>query len=185
MDANERSVIDELFGRLRKVAADAGPRDPQADALIRERMAENPAAAYHMAQTVVVQEQALEQAQARIAELERGNRTAGSGGFLSGLFGGGREQPAPSPRSASRSGLPHGGVAQPGRGGGFLASAASTAVGVAGGMMLANMLTGAFGADEAEAAAGDAGPADEGDVDHGGGDFDDAGGDFGDLDSDF
>jgi hypothetical protein len=179
MDTNERQVIDGLFGRLKEVAGRAQPLDPQADALIRQRLAENPAAAYHMAQTVVVQEQALERAQARIAELERGGQEQGSGGFLSGLFGGGREAPrrgaAPA---ASRSGLPQAGPAQAGRGGGFLASAASTAVGVAGGVMLGNMLMSAFAPDAAEAADLPADePADTGGEDFGGGDFGDFGGD--------
>jgi hypothetical protein len=42
----------------------------------------------------------------------------------------------------------------PGRGGGgFLAGAAQTAMGVAGGMMLGSMLTGAFGSDASATAA--------------------------------
>jgi hypothetical protein len=68
-----------------------------------------------------------------------------------------------------------GGMA-PGRGGGFLAGAAQTAMGVAGGVLLGNMLAGAFsGGDEAKAAdAGQAEPQQAAAEDIG-----DAGDDFG------
>ena len=62
--------------------------------------------------------------------------------------------------------------AQQQRGGGFLAGAAQTAMGVAGGVLLANAIGGMFGADEAQAAEADAGADDAG--------LDD-GGDFGDT----
>jgi hypothetical protein len=58
-----------------------------------------------------------------------------------------------------------------GGGGGFLAGAAQTALGVAGGVLLANMITGAFDGDPASASEADADSADLGD-----------GGDFGDFD---
>ena len=50
-----------------------------------------------MAQTIVVQEQALSAAQGRIQQLEQelASRPAGGGGFLSGLFGGGQTRPQP------------------------------------------------------------------------------------------
>lgn len=108
-----------------------------------------------MAQTIVVQQQALEAAQARIKELEAADTPAAeSGGLFGGLFGGAR-QPARSgsvPR-VGRSGAP--GDAQPLRqqaGGGFLAGAAQTAMGVTGGVLLANAIGGMFGAGEAQAA---------------------------------
>jgi uncharacterized protein len=124
-----------------------------------------------MAQTIVVQEQALSAAHGRIQQLEQelASRPAGGGGFLSGLFGGG-QQPRPQPHQPYQSqpmqGMPPhmapvmGGMA-PGRGGsGFLAGAAQTAMGVAGGVLLGNMIAGAFsGGDEAKAAeAGQAEP---------------------------
>jgi hypothetical protein len=42
-------------------------------------------------------------------------------------------------------------VAAPGRGGGFLAGAAQTAMGVAGGMLLGNIIAGAFSSGDASA----------------------------------
>ena len=103
-----------------------------------------------MAQAIVAQERALEAAQARIAELEeRASAPQSSAGFLSGLFG---VPSGATPRDAGpRRSRPSttdgpwgtsGGQAQPyGRGGGgFLAGAAQTAVGVAGGVMLGSFL---------------------------------------------
>src|SRR5215208_2105446 len=125
-----------------------------------------------MAQTIVIQEQALNTAQARIEELERNlaSRPTGGCGLLSGLFGGGQPQRPPEPRpDNNRQGYPSGSVSnpamagtpwggagqtasgQPGRGG-FLAGAAQTAMGVAGGMMLGSMLGSAFGGGGANAA---------------------------------
>ncbi|MGI2034772.1 DUF2076 domain-containing protein [Rhizobium panacihumi] len=100
MDQNDRHAIDGLFGKLKQVEGQTGPRDGEAEAFINQRVASQPAAPYFMAQTIVVQEQALEAAQRRIEELEHQTsaRPAGGGGFFSGLFGNSnppREQPAP------------------------------------------------------------------------------------------
>jgi hypothetical protein len=152
MDHQDRQAIEGLFGKLGEVERQSGARDAEAEAFIRSRIAAQPAAPYFMAQTIVVQEQALNAAQVRIAELERqlASRPAG-GGFLAGLFGGGQPQPAPRPQSMPGM-APHmaPGMA-PGRGGGFLAGAAQTAMGVAGGMLLGNMIASAFGGDDAKA----------------------------------
>ena len=123
-----------------------------------------------MAQTIVVQEQALSAAQGRIQQLEHelASRPAGGGGFLSGLFGGGQTRPQPhqSYQPQPMHGMPPhmapgmGGHGSRRGGGGFLAGAAQTAMGVAGGVLLGNMIAGAFsGGDEAKAAdAGQAEP---------------------------
>ncbi|MEP9380720.1 DUF2076 family protein, partial [Aquabacter sp. CN5-332] len=83
MDTQDRQAIEGLFGRLAQVEQQAGPRDTEAEGFIRDRVSRQPAAPYFMAQTIVVQEYALQEAQRRIEELER--RPAGGGGFLSGL----------------------------------------------------------------------------------------------------
>ncbi|WP_137136829.1 DUF2076 domain-containing protein [Rhizobium sp. FKY42] len=180
MDYNDRQAIEGLFGKLSRVESQSGPRDAEADAFIRDRIASQPGAPYFMAQTIVVQEQALEQAQRRIEELEYqlASRPASSGGFFSSLFG--SSQPARSthaPQQGMLQGGPHGGpmagprnpgnpwggqpqasgfgqqgYAQPQRGGGFLAGAAQTAMGVAGGVLLGNAIAGMIGGDEAQAA---------------------------------
>jgi hypothetical protein len=148
MDQNERRIIDDLFERLRKAEGQAGPRDPDAESLIRRHTDAQPAAPYYMAQAIVVQQEALARAQARIQELERP-----SGGFLSGLFGS-EETPAPARGARSRGGF---GPYQAG-GGSFLAGALQTALGVAGGFLIADAISGLFGADEAAAAAPEAAP---------------------------
>ncbi|MFD1333780.1 DUF2076 domain-containing protein, partial [Methylopila musalis] len=90
MNAEERRLISDLFARLR--GTDVGYRDPDAEAFIRSEVSSIPHAPYAMTQTLVVQNQALEQAQARIAELERQVEQQGRGGF-----GGGYEQPGANP----------------------------------------------------------------------------------------
>ncbi|MFD1703955.1 DUF2076 domain-containing protein [Methylopila henanensis] len=181
MESQDRQAIDGLFNRLDDVDRRSPPKDAEADALIRERVSSNPNAPYLMAQTIVMQDHALNQAQQRIEELERqaSERPAGGGGFLSGLFGGGSQAPRPAaaPQSApgrsalgspmgapigAPTGAPAGSpwqgaagqaAAQPSRGGGFLAGAAQTAMGVAGGVLIGNAIGSMFGGGgEAQAA---------------------------------
>ena len=59
MDQNDRHAIEGLFGKLGQAAQAQPHRDPQAEALIADLMARNPGAAYYLAQTVIMQEQAL------------------------------------------------------------------------------------------------------------------------------
>ena len=161
MDHQDRQAIEQLFGKIAQVESQSAPPDAQAAEFIRSQTARQPNAPYYMAQTIVVQEQALSAAQGRIQQLEQelASRPAGGGGFLSSLFGGGQARPQPHQpyQPQPMHGMPPhmapgmGGMA-PGRGGGgFLAGAAQTAMGVAGGMMLGNMLAGAFGGDDAKA----------------------------------
>jgi uncharacterized protein len=172
MDHQDRQAIEQLFGKIAQVEGQAGAPDAQAADFIRSQIARQPNAPYYMAQTIVVQEQALNAAQGRIQQLEHelASRTAGGGGFLSGLFGGGQARPQPHQPYQPQHGMPPhmapgiGGMAPgmggmaPRGGGGFLAGAAQTAMGVAGGVLLGNMIAGAFsGGDEAKAA--DAGQA--------------------------
>ena len=174
MNEQEREVIADIFRRLEQVAGQ--PRDAEAERFIAERIRQQPYAPYAMAQALYVQEQALANLNAEVehlrAEVEHLRRQPQGGGFLSGLFGGGSRQPEP-PRhgGAPWGGRPHpqqaygGGMAAPGpmaggpwgggmmqpRGGGFLQSAMATAAGVAGGVMIANALSSAFGGGEAGA----------------------------------
>ncbi len=167
----ERSMIEGLFQRLAQAETQAGPRDPQAEALIQGLVSRQPVAPYLMTQVVLMQEQGMNNLQARIEELEqelasRAQAPAQSSGFFGGLFGGSKPQPAaapvtrsmaPQPASGGWGNSPAQGMGmqpgmQPGaQGGGFMAGAMQTAMGVAGGMLLANAVSGMF-AGEAEAA---------------------------------
>jgi hypothetical protein len=192
MTPQERDVIAGIFDRLKQAANQ--PRDPEAERYIADRLREQPYAPYAMAQAVYVQEQAVTNLQAQVEELQAQVRElqerpapapAQSGGFLSGIFGGGQQEPGrprsvpafppradqaassvwntrqpgtmqaapgpagqqPGPWSNQPAQAPAGG------GGGFMATALTTAAGVAGGMMLGNVLTNAFGGHKSGADA--------------------------------
>ena len=183
MTPQERAVIDGIFEKLRPAASQ--PRDPEVDRYIADLMRQNPHAAYAMAQSVFVQEQALinqqqqiEQMQGEIAQLQQQSAAPQGGGFLSGIFGGGakpqpqqmpaygqRAQPGYGQQGMNQQGMQPQAQAQPQagpwgqpqqppqrQGMGFLGTAAAAAAGVAGGMMLGNVLSGAFGGGQAHAA---------------------------------
>ena len=152
MTSEEHDLITGLFTRLR--SADVQQHDAEADNLIRQAVASQPGAPYQLVQTLLVQEHALMNAQARIKALQQQVATssqqaqpAHSGGFLSSLFGGGSSAPAPAaaaPANIPPQSLPA--AANPpypstvnmpaSAGGGFLRGALTTAAGVAGGEML-------------------------------------------------
>lgn len=186
MNDQERQVIADIFRRLEQVANQ--PRDPEAERFIAEKLRQQPYAPYAMAQAIFVQEQALSRLQEENdqlrAELDHVSRQPQQGGFLSSIFGGGARPPDPAyneppARRASPWGAPNpapqqsygmqpqapgpwgGSMAQP-RGGGFLQTALSTAAGVAGGMMIANALTHAFGGSDSAASGGQSSLADLG-----------------------
>jgi hypothetical protein len=148
MENQDRQIIQALFTRLSDVEKQAPPRDADAEAFIKERVGQQPAAPYFMAQTIVMQEYALQQAQQRIEALERQAQERPAGGGLFGtLFGGGQSgsravQPA-TPISPPGAAL----VGQQNRGGGFMAGAAQTAMGVAGGVLLGNAIGGMFSSE--------------------------------------
>jgi hypothetical protein len=106
MTPEEHNLISDLFDRLRQAGGQA--KDAEADQLIRSKIAENPAAPYLLAQSVLVLQQAVTNAQDRIAALEKqvaernpAPQQAG-GSFLAGvasLFGGG--QPHGQPQRAT------------------------------------------------------------------------------------
>jgi hypothetical protein len=142
MTPEERDLITGLFSRLR--SADTQAHDAEAEQLINQAVAAQPCAPYLLAQTVLVQEHALANAQGRIAQLEKqvaaASQPAPTGGsFLSGLLGR-SSAPAPAPL-ITPSPLPSAPypstVNMPSSAGGsFLRSALTTAAGVAGGALL-------------------------------------------------
>lgn len=95
MTPQERQLIDDLFDRLSKL--ENSPRDRDAEAAIMEGLRRAPNATYALVQTVLVQDEALKRANARIQELESaGPEPQQSGGFLDSMrdavFGQGQGQ---------------------------------------------------------------------------------------------
>ena len=85
MTPQERQLVDDLFDRLAKV--EGAPRDPDATAAIQDGLRKAPNAIYVLVQTVLLQDEALKRADARIQELEqaRAPEQAQSGGFLDSM----------------------------------------------------------------------------------------------------
>ncbi len=84
MTPQERQLVDDLFDRL--AGLETSPRDPNANAAIAEGLRRAPNAVYALVQTVLVQDEALRRADARIQELEGGGQQQQpSGGFLDSM----------------------------------------------------------------------------------------------------
>lgn len=149
MNPQEQRLIEDLFNRLKSVST--SEKDADAAQLIREIVARFPDAPYYLTQSVLVQQQALDRADARIKELEeqvqqtRQSEQRSASSFLGGssVPPTGRRYPDAGPTERPNDGP----WAQPSssRGGGFLSSALSTATGVAGGMFLADSIRSLFG----------------------------------------
>lgn len=148
------------------------PVDPVADQFIGQLFQQYPEARYRITQTAFIQEAALVEAQNRIRQLEWERDQARAqaqqaaqqqaprqgGGFLGGLFGGGASQQrpaqpayppqgyAPPPQPQYPPGYnPQAFQPQPQQQGpSFLGGALRTAAGVAGGVVVGNMLLNAF-----------------------------------------
>ena len=69
MTPEERNLVAELFDRL--ATLENAPRDPEAERLIRDGLRQAPNAAYALVQTVLVQDEALKRAEARIQRARR------------------------------------------------------------------------------------------------------------------
>jgi hypothetical protein len=109
MSPDERQLLADLFDRIRQNAKN--PRDPEAERFIADQVRAQPYAPYLLAQTVIVQDQALRAANDRLQQLEQhareleaqgGQQGGQQGGFLGSLgslFGGGGADRAPPPSS--------------------------------------------------------------------------------------
>ena len=112
MTPQERELIVDLFDRL--ASLERNPRDPQAEAAIREGLRDAPNALYALVQTVLVQDEALKAANARIQQYEHGDGPPGAQdqprGFLDSmrdsLFG--RDEPRGSVPRVPQAGAPMG-----------------------------------------------------------------------------
>ncbi len=73
MTPQERQLMAQLFDRL--ATLESAPRDPDAEAMIREGFRRAPNAAYALVQTVLLQDEALKAANAHIQEYEQSTGT--------------------------------------------------------------------------------------------------------------
>jgi hypothetical protein len=84
MTPQERQLVDDLFDRLAKL--ETSPREPDAEAAIMQGLRRAPNAVYALVQTVLLQDEALKRANARIQELESAEEEPRpSGGFLDSM----------------------------------------------------------------------------------------------------
>ena len=157
MTPQERQLVEDLFARLARL--ETAPRDADAERAIADGLRHAPNAIYPLVQTVLVQDEALRRADARIRELTGEDAEATtSGGLLDSmrqaLTGRSTSVPsvrpgAPDPRWNSGGSFPSTNAA-PAQGGGygggsFLGTAAASAAGVIGGALLLNSISSMFG----------------------------------------
>jgi hypothetical protein len=144
MTNEERDLITSFVTRTVKAGGEA--IDPEADALLKELFEKHPEARYRITQLAFFQEHALAEATNRINALE--HEAQQPKGLLGGLFGGGSTPPVPVHAPGYRPGMFDRG--RPG----FLGTAAATAVGVMGGLILGSAVASMMGlGGEAQAAA--------------------------------
>ena len=134
VNQQDQRAIDDLFEHLHQSAAQAGPRDPEAEARIDQHIQQGPPdLLYHMAQTLVGQQAALRQLRSQLADCQQRLRQAGSPGARGyGDYGSPYQQPSGWQRSGGQ---------------GFLAGAGQIALGVGGGILAAEALSNLFAGD--------------------------------------
>ena len=171
MTPEERDLVAELFDRLSTL--EDAQRDPEAERLIKDGLRQAPNAVYALVQTVLLQDEALKRADARIRALEEQLGPAEpqrQGGFLDNMRGalfGRREEPRPGSvpsmppvrQGDTPWGAAPGGAGAPGGypgaapmgaepmrpGGSFLGTMAASAAGIIGGSLLLDSIRGMMG----------------------------------------
>jgi uncharacterized protein len=148
MTPQEQQMLQGLIQRVNQTQLQE--KDFDAEEMLRQTLGRNPDALYILAQTVLVQQYALDQAQSQLEQL-RQQQPQRSTSFLGSLLGR-NEQPAPPPPPPPPSqyapmqsapvqyvpaspGYSQGYGAPQSSGGGFLRGAAQTAAGVAAGAL--------------------------------------------------
>jgi uncharacterized protein len=154
MTPQEEAMLNDLIGRVQQTQLTE--KDPEAEQLLNQQLGRNPNSLYILAQTVLVQKYALEQATAQIDQLRQQPvpAPAHTTSFLGNLLGHREATPPPPPpmpppgygespygqqpwNQVPSYGAPAYGAPPPQQGGGssFLRSAATTAAGVAAGAL--------------------------------------------------
>lgn len=169
MKDEEKNLIENLFHRLKKTELNSSERDSSADELIQSLVRKQPASSYYMTQTILIQETAIKKMSMQIEELKTRIKVLNreelnkKPSFLSSFFKNrqisqevsnnnnmwkkkedilqpiNHSKTTVSPTTQS---LPT--AANSSRSSSFLSSALQTATGVAGGMILGNMLMNVF-----------------------------------------
>jgi hypothetical protein len=170
MTPQESELVDELFSRL--VQLETAQRDPEAERLIANGLRRAPHAAYALVQTVLLQDEALKRANARIEELQVQTGTtpepeqrpasfldsmrealgsrAPRGSVPSVRTAGGNQSQGQQPQLGYPQQMPlsgNPGASGFGSGGSFLGTAASAAAGALGGSLLLGGIRSMFGHD--------------------------------------
>ena len=143
MTPQEQQMLQGLIQRVNQTRLQE--KDPDAEEMLQQTLGRNPDALYILAQTVLVQQYALEQAQKQLEQLrQQQTQPQRSTSFLGNLLGRAEEParsapppPPPPPQYVpTPSYAPAYGAPQPGmQSGGFLRSAMQTAAGVAAGAL--------------------------------------------------
>lgn len=164
MNPNERNTLSQFLDQL--VQTRGITKNNDADFMIRTAIGQQPDAAYLLVQRCLLQDQALQQAQQRIKQLQEEiqtlkNQFNAAPTTQQGNFFGGHTIPSPS-YSAPANTFPsttytnshNNSYAKPASPWtGFLANAATTAAGVAGGAFLYQGLTNLFSDDDQQASS--------------------------------
>jgi hypothetical protein len=150
MTPQESSMLEDLVRKVEETQLTE--KDPEAEQLLRQGLGRDPDAVYKLAQTVLVQNLALNQARAQIRQMQQTQQQvqpARTTSFLGGLLGH-RDPPTPTPPQYQQvlsqqapgyqapqqyaTAPPYAGPG-PSPAGSFLRSAATTAAGVAAGAL--------------------------------------------------
>jgi len=176
MTPEERNLVIELFDRL--ATLEDAQRDPEAERLIRDGLRQAPNAVYALVQTVLVQDEVLKRADARIRELESAAAAEAAprdqsflGGVRESVFGkreGRGSVPSVRPDEAAPMSpawhtatqpmqpMPGGSAGEPpAPGGSFLGTAAAAAAGMIGGSLLLSGIRSVMGHQQGAHAAFD------------------------------
>ncbi|MFS1564409.1 MAG: DUF2076 domain-containing protein [Candidatus Arsenophonus phytopathogenicus] len=156
MQSEEKQLIEDLFQRLKQAETPSNSLDSEANSLIQTLIKQQPESPYFMAQSIIIQEAALQRLTLQIKQLQdeiiqlksATEKQSTKGSFLSGLI----EKIHPSQPITTITEKPQQQTPQyqqqpniSGGNSGFLSGALKTAAGVAGGVMVGNMLTNMFG----------------------------------------
>ncbi|WP_343128733.1 DUF2076 domain-containing protein [Buchnera aphidicola (Kurisakia onigurumii)] len=178
MKLNEKTLLENLFDRLKDTEKQFPDRNKEAEDLINNFLKQYPNSPYYIIQTVLVQESVINNLNDKVIKLEKDiknmNKNIKKPGFLSNFFkkcsGGDKDNSTPKSFIRGSSDLndsrksnpnynmnntnPNYNYSNPNNsvsGGGvssFLGNVAQTAAGVAGGVVLGNIISNAFQSDK-------------------------------------